>query len=60
MFKEIMSAVNIEEAVEQEEKLLDEVETVRKFTYLGDWMSAGGGCDTAVTARTTCGCTMFL
>ena len=29
------------EAVEQEEKLCDEVETVREFTYLGDRMKAG-------------------
>ena len=33
---------NVGEAVEQEEKLFDEVETVREFTYLGDRMSAGG------------------
>ena len=35
-----MCAGNIEEAVEQEEKLCDEVETVREFTYLGDKVSA--------------------
>ena len=29
-------------SVEQEEKLCHEVETVRKFTYLGDRVSAGG------------------
>ena len=40
------------EAVEQEEKLCDEVETVREFTYLGDRVSAGEGCEAAVTART--------
>ena len=38
--------------MEQEEKLCDEVETVREFTYLDDRVSAGGGCETAVTART--------
>ena len=43
---------NIGEAVEQEEKLCDEVETVGEFTYLGDSVSAGGGCEAAVTART--------
>ena len=32
---------NIGEVVEQEEKLCIEVETVRGFTYLGDWVSAG-------------------
>ena len=42
---------NIGEAVEQEEKLCDEVETVKEFTYLGDWVSAVGGCEAVVTAR---------
>ena len=42
------------EAVEQEEKLCDEVESVREFTYLGDRVSAVRGCETAVTARTRC------
>ena len=32
--------VNIGEVVEQEEKLCDEVKTVREFTYLGDSVSA--------------------
>ena len=45
---------NIGEAVEQEEKLCDEEETVWEFTYLGDRVSAGGGCKTVVTARTRC------
>ena len=40
------------EAVEQEGNLCDEVETVRLLTYLGDRVGAGGGCETAVTART--------
>ena len=43
---------NIGEAVDQEGKLCDEVETVREFTYFGDRVSAGGGCEAAVTART--------
>ena len=43
---------NVGEAVVQEEKLCDEVETVSEFTYLGDWVSAGGGYESAVTART--------
>ena len=30
------------EAVEQEERLCEEVETVREFTYLGHRVSAGG------------------
>ena len=41
---------NIVEAVEQEERLCDKVETVMEFTYLGDWVSAGGGCEAAVMA----------
>ena len=46
---------SIGEAVEQEEKLCDEVETVIKFTYLGDRLSAGEGCEAEVLARTICG-----
>ena len=38
--------------MEQEVKLCDEVETVKEFTYLGDRVSAGGGCEAAVTVRT--------
>ena len=45
---------NIGEAVEQEVKLCDEVETVSDFTYLGDRVSAGGGCEASVTARPRC------
>ena len=41
--------------MEQEEKLCDEVETVREFKYLSDMLGAGGVCDSAVTARTGCG-----
>ena len=41
--------------MEQEGKSCDEVETVREFTYLGDRVSAGGGCEAAVTVRTRCG-----
>ena len=43
---------NIGKAVEHEEKSCDEVETVRELTYLGDSVSAGGGCEAVVTART--------
>ena len=46
---------NVGDAVEQEEKLCDEVETVWEFTYPGDRVSAGGGYETAVTDRTRCG-----
>ena len=30
------------------------METIRKFTYKSDKVSAGGGCEAAVTARTRC------
>ena len=30
------------------------METVSEFTYLGDRVSAGGGCEAVVTARTRC------
>ena len=30
------------------------METVREFTYLGDRVSAGGGCEASVTARKRC------
>ena len=40
--------------MELEEKLCDDMETVQEFTYLGDTVSAGGGCEAAVTARTRC------
>ena len=50
---------NIGEAVEQEEKLCDDVKTVSEFTYLGDMVSAGGGCEVAVTARKNCGWITF-
>ena len=46
---------NIGEAVEQEVKLCDEVETVSEFTYLGDRVSTGGGWEAAVTTRKRCG-----
>ena len=38
----------------------DEVKTVWEFTYLGDRVSAGGGCEAAVTARTICGWVKFM
>ena len=45
---------NIGEAVEQEDKLCDEVKTVLEFTYLGDRVSAGGGFEATVTTTTRC------
>ena len=35
------------------------METVRKFTYLGDRVCAGGGCEAAVSARERCGWVEF-
>ena len=37
--------------MKQEEKLCDEVKTIRGLTYLDDRVSAGRGCEAAVTAR---------
>ena len=45
--------------MEHEVKLCDEVETVSEFTCLGDRVSACGGCEAAMTARTRCGCVKF-
>ena len=45
--------------MEQEVKLCDEVETVSEFTYLGDRVNAGGGCEAAVAAKTRCGWVKF-
>ena len=41
--------------MEQEARSCDEVVTVREFTYLGDRVSSGGGCEAAATVRITCG-----
>ena len=57
-----MHAKNVKvilEAVEQEDNVCDEVETAREFPYLGDRVSADGGCEAAVTSRTRCGWVMF-
>ena len=43
----ILHVENIGEAVEQEETLCDVLETVGEFTYLGDRVSSGGGCEVA-------------
>ena len=45
--------------MEQEEKLCDEVETVREFTYFGGRVRASGGCEAAVTAKTRFGWVRF-
>ena len=41
--------------MEQEVRLYNEMET-----YIGDRLSAGGGCEAVVTARTGCGGVNFL
>ena len=41
--------------MEQEQKLCDDMETVREFTYLDDRESEDGRCEAAVTARIRCG-----
>ena len=40
--------------MEQDVKLCDEVEAASEFTYLGDMLSASGGREAGVTARTRC------
>ena len=45
---------DIGEVEEQKETLCDEEETVREFIYVGDRVSAGGGCKAFVTARSRC------
>ena len=42
-----------------DEKLCDGVETVSKFTYLGDRLNATGGCKTVVTATSKIGWMKF-
>ena len=39
--------------------MCDEVETVKRFCYLGDRLNASGTCETAVTARTRVGWKKF-
>ena len=45
---------NVGEATKQQEKLCDEVDTVKELTYLGDRVRAGEGCEAAVTVRIRC------
>ena len=44
---------------DQKEKLHDYVETVTEFSYLGDRINSGGGCEVAVTSRTRIGWVKF-
>ena len=58
-FLEIFTCMRCEgyigEAVRQDEKLFDEMETVREFKYLRYRVSACGGLYAAVTAMARCG-----
>ena len=38
--------------VDQDEKLHEDVATMSDFSYLGDIIYSGGGCEAAVTSRT--------
>ena len=44
---------------DQKEKLHDGVETVTEFSYLGDRINSGGGCEEAVKTRTRIGWVKF-
>ena len=46
---------DIGQAVEQEEKFCDEMDTAREYTYLGDRVSTGRGCEAAVKVKGTKG-----
>ena len=39
----------------QQDVMCDEVETVKRFCYLGNRLNASGGCEATVTARTRVG-----
>ena len=43
----------------QQEVMCNEVETVKRFCYLGDRLNASGGCKATVTARTRLGWKKF-
>ena len=51
--------LRLEDKVEPREELCNEVETVNGFCYLGDKVSANGGCEAAVTARARIDWTKF-
>ena len=46
--------------MEQEEKLCDLVDTAMEFTYICNRVSAGEGCEAALTARMRCGQVKFM
>ena len=43
----------------KQEVMCNEVETVKRFCYLGDRLNASGGCEAAVTAKTRVGWKKF-
>ena len=49
----------MEGTVDSIEKLCDEVETVKRFCYLGDRLNASGDCEAAVTVRVRIGSVRF-
>ena len=54
-FHEIINAENVMEILERQwnrKKIYVMKRKLSEFTYLGDRVSAGGGCEAAVTART--------
>ena len=55
LFVCVKCELRLEEKVEPREELCNEVETVNGFCYLGDRVSANGGCEAAVTARARIG-----
>ena len=44
---------------DQKEKLHDDVETVTEFSYLGDRINSGGGCEVAETSGNRIGRAKF-
>ena len=47
-------AENVKEILERQWSRKNEMETVKASTYIGDMVSAGGGCEAAVIARARC------
>ena len=59
LFVCVKCELRLEDKVEPREELCNEVETVNGFCYLGDRVSANGGCEAAVTARARIGWAKF-
>ena len=60
---QIMFAVNVKRLLGRQwcgkKRLCDKVELLRELIYLRDRLSAGGGCEVAVTTGIRCGWVMF-